>query len=136
MSYNEDVRELKRNKPKARKTYPNGYQQLKFSFHNISLTKEDRTNVLSWASELTLVIDALTAIVGAGFNLSIKYSEPNECFVASLTCMNVDNVNHGSVASAFSSSPDRALFTVLWVVAEKWGTTTLWPKSVVAQDDW
>lgn len=136
MSYNEELKEQKKNKAKGgpKRSYSNASPI--FIYHNISPTKEQKSIILEWSRESSMTLDALNDVVNHNYNVSIKYSSSNDCFISSVTCMDRESINYAAVATAYASIPDRALVTVLWFVSELWGLDKAWPKTLLSEPDW
>ena len=136
MSYNEDVREQSRNKKKSPYVNGKGASSPRFTFISLSPTKEEKVQIKEWSAEFTLVIDALNDIINNRCKVSIGYSEKNDAFTCSCTDLHSTSPNYGVVVTSYAGLPERALFTTLWFIVEKWGDLQEWPKARLTEDDW
>lgn len=81
----------------------NGYQKIEFV--NINLSKAEKTQFKSWFSEHEVEIPRLvTVFVAAGYKLSLKWDNENDCFIATSTCNDETMENGGKALSSRSDN--------------------------------
>jgi hypothetical protein len=136
MSYDGEMRDAKQKRKPSPKKSDHGGDQPQFRYINVSPTKEQKAQISIWASEYTVVLDALDMVVNQRCNLAVKYSAASDCFVCSCTNLNPVSVNYGAVATSYASQPNRAFFTTLWYVSEVWGVNEEWPRSLSFDPEW
>lgn len=78
-------------------------QWQKVEFVNINLSKAEKTQFKSWYSENQATLpELLTRFIAAGYKLSIKWDNENDCFIATSTCSDETMENGGKALSSRS----------------------------------
>lgn len=90
--------------PAKKQQNQNSAQQwAKVEFVNINLSKAEKTQFKSWYSENQAALpELMTRFIAAGYKLSLKWDNENDCFIATSTCTDETMENGGKALSSRS----------------------------------
>lgn len=94
-------------------------------FVDIPLTEDDFEQIGKAFPDIETTDEAIADLLSQGYRVSLSYNSNNDAFIASVTCKNEDDENHGKTFNAFAGSWVEALQCALYkhyVKARKnWG---------------
>lgn len=89
--------------PAKKQQNSNGRSWDKIEFVNINLSKAEKTQFKSWFADNQAEIPRLASVfIGAGYKMSLKWDNSNECFIATATCDDESLSNYGKALSSRS----------------------------------
>lgn len=110
------MRDPKDEKPRSKgkkRANTGGYGQDWKGFVDITLSDKDRELMAGWAASGEWEpFEALDALLGGGYKVSLAVHPASGSVIATLTCRAEDDPNFGYALSAFGPDPEGALMCV------------------------
>lgn len=86
-------------------------------FINVPLSKEQKAEIKDWLNSFEEIDDALLKTCEAGYKITIRYDDRNECFAAWLAPIDAGHVNAGFILSGRGSTPLKSLKQAYYIHA-------------------